>query len=430
MKKITKLNKILLTAFLLSACDPSKPHLEGERISFLSNTANPTFVKKDVVFDKLHVYTQWPQSGGNAQHFTYPTILNKEIKKKWETSIGEGLTSGRKCMSNVITSDQLIYTMDTVGKVSALNFDGNVVFEIETSPKDQSENTLGGGLALDGNTLIVSTSFAEVLAFDAKTGKSLWKEHLSAPSRTAPTIHNGFVLVPTINNEVHVFNIKSGKKEWSHQGLQEISALLGGASPAAHDDTVVACYSSGEYYALDMKTGTPIWMDTLTSALRKDTVSSIAHIKSNPVIANDKVYVISHGGHIVANNIKTGARMWQKDYSSPHDMVVGGDFLFLLTIENELVALERNTGDVKWKASLAEFVKKQEKDIVTDFSAPVLVNGQAIVASSSGELLFINAKSGELSSKMNIGTSTVQQPLVINKHLIILSDNGGLTVYK
>lgn len=417
-----------LCALVFAGCEADKPHLEGERISFLSTPSSGILVKKDVVFDKEYVYSQWPQVGGNAQHNTFPTQLNKQIKSTWQIPVGEGASSGRLYMPNVVTSDRMIYTMDAKGLISAVDFNGKTRFTIETVPQEHLESVLGGGLALCDDILIVSSSIGQVLAYDAKTGKALWKENLSAPSRIAPTIENKIVLITTINNETHAFDLTNGQKKWQHQGLQESSALLGGASPAVQDKIAILCYSSGEYYAVDIESGQALWTDTLTSALRRDTVSSIAHIKANPIIAMDKVYVISHGGRIVANDLKTGVRLWQKDYASAQNMAIGGDFLFMVTLENELIALERTTGDLKWKTYLGDLHEKTKQ--VLSFTAPILVNGQIIVVSNAGELLFVNAKDGKKSSTLKIGASVMQPPVVVQKKMIILDDNANLTLYQ
>ncbi|CAO4835552.1 MAG: Outer membrane protein assembly factor BamB [Holosporales bacterium] len=417
-----------LCALVLAGCEADKPHLEGERISFLSTPSSGILVKKDVVLDKEHVYTDWPQVGGNAQHNTWPTQLKKQIKSTFQTSVGEGTSCGRLYMPNVVTSNDTIYTMDAKGKVTASDFNGKTRFSIETVPEDHLDMTLGGGLALSNNVLVVSSSIGQVLAYNAKTGKALWKENLPAPSRVAPTIEKNVVLVTTINNETHAFDLTNGQKKWQHQGLQEASALLGGASPAVQDKIAILCYSSGEYYAVDMESGQAVWTDTLTSALRKDTVSSIAHIKANPIIEKDKVYVISHGGRIVANDLKSGVRLWQKDYASAQNMAIGGDFLFFVTLENELVAIERTTGDLKWKTYLGDLIEKTNK--VLSFTAPILVNGQLITIANTGDLLFIDAKKGKLSNTLKLGAAVMQPPVVVQKKMIILDDNANLTLYQ
>lgn len=433
MKSFNK-NKITLSLLLLSltACDPDKPHLKGKRESFIEQIAECTknVSKEEMSFSDSIANDTWPQRGGRSTHAMPSVQLSKQIKKAWIKEISQGSSSEQKQMPNFVADKNGVYVMDCNGRVSACSHNGEILWTMETSPKDKECDTLGGGLCLSDNVLIVTTSFGYIFSVDAKTGKQLWMESTSNPLRTSATVSNSVIYVSTISNEVHAYDLKDGKKIWSHQGVKEASAVFGGASPAVKDDIVVIGYSSGEYCALNAKDGSELWTDTITSAIRSDTVSSIAHIRANPVIEGDVVYVISHGGTMVANNLTTGERLWQQNIGGALDFTINGNFIFLVDHLGNLMAIDKKGGCQKWKKNLNDFVKEKKKEDIVLFTSPIFVNNQLVLANSKGNLYFINAKDGSLISTINIEAPVTQSPIVTSKTLYIWDNKARLSSYK
>ncbi|MBP9752424.1 MAG: PQQ-binding-like beta-propeller repeat protein [Proteobacteria bacterium] len=421
------------SAFLLTSCSDNKTPLKGLREDFLS--ASPNLLANNVLSQKINlskeiVNDEWSQNSGNEKHHMPVLALDSTLNKKWEKKSGSGSRSGQYMISNIVANKQAVYTMDAYGDVFAHTLDGKLIWSKETAPKGRKDDALGGGVSFLGDVLIITSSFGDVIAVRRTTGEELWKTPVCSPIKTSATIFDDKVFVVTSSNEIFALDIKSGTVLWSHQGLNEASALLGGASPTVFKDKVIVAYTSGEYCAYDINTGAILWNDTLTSALRSDTVTSIAHIKSNPIIDGNMVYVISHGGKMVANDLESGTRQWQKEIGGSLDAALDGNFLFMIDHINNLYAIEKTKGEIAWSASLSDMLPTSLTDRhLVRFNAPLLANSKILISASNGYIMMIDPKTGKLENTVETDKKITTSPIIMGKKLIVFSDDAHLCVF-
>ena len=166
--------------------------------------------------------------------------------------------------------------------------------------------------------------------------------------KAAPTVSGGRLYVVTIDNQLNVLDADSGEKKWTHTAISESAGLLGGGSVAVDGSTVAVPYSSGEIFAMRAENGRVVWSDNLTAIRRIDAMASLAHIRGSPVIDRGVVYAISHSGRLVAIDQRSGARIWERSIGGVDMPWVAGEFIFVLSNENEIYCLTRQGGRVRW----------------------------------------------------------------------------------
>jgi outer membrane protein assembly factor BamB len=314
-----------------------------------------------------------------------------------------------------------------MGTVSAVNIkDGSVAWSVNPLPEGHESEGMGGGVAYDNNVVFCTTSFGELLALQAQDGKILWRKSLGAPSRVAPTFKGGNVYALTINNEVHAFTAASGNALWNHSGISEAAGILGGASPAVGEGMVIAAYSSGEVFGFQENTGQPVWGDLLNPALRIDSVASIAHVRARPVIMGGIVYIISHGGQMVALDLKTGNRLWQRELGAIRSPAVMGDSMFLISNDADLVCVKKSTGQIHWATSLPK-LNSEKKTIL--WAGPIVAGDALILTGSNGQLLFASPKNGKTLKTLNMEAGSSLSPIVADGALYVLTDNADIIKY-
>ena len=422
-------------SLFLMGCDKEKTPLTGEREAFitLSTRLQPdaSLANQMVTVPAAVAIADWPQNGGNTLHDMPPLVLSKNPTLLWQTSLGSGVTDYQRLLSGIVVMQNVVYGIDSSGKVTALSIadkQPKILWQQATDAEHITGEALGGGVAVDGGKVFVASSFAEVLALDAKDGHILWRTAASGPIRTAPTCKNGRVFVTTISNETIAFDANTGKQLWSHTGITEQACLLGGASPAVSDNVVIVAYSSGEIYALQAENGHVLWSDTLTSAVRIDTVSSIPHIHAGPVIEGGKVFAVSHGGKMIAIDLKTGVREWQREIGGLHAPVVAGQWLFVLSNHGEIFCVQKNTGSIRWVSALPKASVDDKESIY--WSGPVIANDQLVFAGSNGQVQFVNVTDGKISKTLSFSGQTFLSPVIANKTLFILNDQAELYAWQ
>lgn len=436
----------LAALFLLSACstfdflgsdDKKKTPLEGERISILELQKNlqPDSLGADdagVLIPPPMDMSVWPQVGGFPGHAPENIALNPgELEEAWSADIGAGTSSQLPLTAQPIIADGKIFTLDSEQILSALAVDsGKEVWRIETGNPNEDDVVIGGGLSYDAGQLFVTNGFNEILTVNAKDGKIIWRKALPAPARAAPTVMGGRVFVTTLNNTLQTFDARTGMMLWDYASIGEATGVLGAASPAADNEVVIPAFSSGEIYALRVENGSVAWSDDLSPVLRIGGMSDISDIRGLPVIHNGVVYAISFGGKLAAIDERSGTRIWSRDISGSQTPWISGNHIFVLSSSNELVALNKDTGAIRWVRTLDRFKDKDSREDAIFWAGPVMAGNRLILAGNHGIMAEINPQTGEVLRRTKTGKSVSIPPVVAGKSLYLLADDGTLLVYR
>lgn len=418
---------------ILSGCAHDNPPLTGDRLPVLKTNEN---LKPDASLEDYKIEmsepiltNEWAQSSMIASHLLPHFQLNSNLSISWTKNIGTGSSHNRKLLSTPIISNNIIYTLDSYGKVSALKTNnGASIWHFNTKPSKEEVPVANGGLAADANKIFVATGFAQIIALDAQTGKKLWHQDVSAPIRSAPTVSDGRVFVVTIDNTLFALSQEKGDILWTHAGMTEYAGLLGGASPAIVNDLIVAPFSSGEILGIKVESGHPLWGDALTSLRRTDSVSSISTIKGNPVIDHQMVFVIGHGNRMFAFNSKTGEQIWEKHIGGLHTPLPHNDVLFVVTNDHQLICLKKETGQIIWVEPLQKTTSKSGPLI--HWSGPILAQNKLYLTNSLGNLVSFSPITGKFIDSIHFKENFQMPPVIADKTMYLLAESGKLYALK
>jgi outer membrane protein assembly factor BamB len=434
----TPLTLLLLFSLSLAGCSwfgEKKQPLPGERISVLSLDRqlepDPTLAKIPITLPPPVVNPDWPQSGGYPNHAMQHLSLPDRLTQAWRTSVGEGASRYTRVLAQPVVAKGRVYAMDGGVQVSALDAaTGNRLWQVDLKPDDERGNSFGGGVAFWNDRLYVSTGYARVLALDPADGRVIWKSNVPAPVRSGPTVLDGRVFVVTVDNELVVLAADDGRRLWNHNAIPETASLLGSASPAVEGEVVVAAYSSGELYALTVENGRPLWSDNFSNTRSVNAVSSLADIRGRPVLDRDKVFAASHSGRIAAIDLRSGDRAWEQEFGSTHSPWVAGDYLYVLSNDNELVCLTRNEGKIRWVRSLPSYQNEKKKKDPMTWAGPVLGSDRLIVLSSAGDAISISPYTGEPLGREEMSAGGYMSPVIADNSLYVLTDDANLSAYR
>jgi outer membrane protein assembly factor BamB len=274
--------------------------------------------------------------------------------------------------------------------------------------------------------LYVATGYAQVLALDVATGQEIWRQTTLAPVRGPPTVSDGRVFVVTVDNELNALAASDGRKLWTHTGTAETAGLAGGASPAVEGDVVVVPYSSGEVYALRVENGRQLWSESLTTARPNDALAGLADIRGRPVIDRGRVLAVSHSGRMAAIDLRSGTRIWEQDLGGTEMPWVAGDFIFLITNEQNLICLTRRDGRIRWVRDLPRYENMEKKKDPMTWSGPVLGGDRLIVVASNGEAMSYSPYTGAPLGRLDLDESTFLTPIIADQTLYLLTDDADL----
>ncbi len=415
--------------------DTSKPKLSGKRVSVLAVEqkikVDPALAGKPLVLPAPVNNPDWTQVGVNATHNPGHLALSSDFHQVWAVDAGEGLDRHLIYTGTPIVAEGKIFVLDTQAEVTALDAQtGAQLWRVRISPEDARTDTLGGGIAYGNGRVYVTGGYPEVLAIDAKNGGLIWRRQLTAPPRSAVTFADDRVYLTTLDNQTQVLNAGDGTTIWTHGGLPQSEGVLGQATPAVDKTIAVIPYSSGEIFALRIETGRVSWQDNLISIRHTNALWSLTDISTPPVIDRGMVFAVSAGGRFLAIDQRTGARVWQLEAGSNNMPWVAGDYIYLLDTNNELVAISRDKGGVRWITQLQTHEDMEKRKRLVFWQGPVLASGQLIATSSMGQIVVISPDDGRVITTMLASDGLMVPPVVANGTMYILSNDGVLAAYR
>ena len=430
---------VCLVGFSLMGCTQDKKLPQGERLSILDNASYEDVIDNSSItsIPQAIINRDWDQNGRNTRHIVGNLKANTKLEKKWSNSFGSGVNKRDITISQPVVYNNTIFVMDVKGLVSAYDLSsGDKLWE-----NMLSTNTLGlkdtrskaSGLAVSGDTLYATTGFGGVFAIDRISGKPKWRKILDAPIRIAPTIANNMLLIQTIDNKLHSLDKQNGEEIWRFGVASEDTVIVGGASPAfdEEENVVVAGFSNGEIVVINANVGTPLWSEMLTSNNEVNSTTNINTIGAYPIIENGTIYAIGNSDVLVALDMRTGDKLWKKEIGSMQDMLLVGDYLFVISNKNILYAIEKNEGSIIWSIDIKNYLYDNEKlNGEVYASHPIMVNGDILLTFSNGKIFKINALKGILTAKIDLDTDISNGLIIANDKIIAASDNANVIVFQ
>ncbi len=423
----------------LAACSDEgnqQGRLQGERISVLAFEsrveADPRLANEPLRLPRPYMNENWAQPGGYASHAMHHLLLDGPLRERWAAGVGIGAWEYGKLLVPPIIVGDVVFAADAEGHVSSFDLNSGKRFwtrNVSIRGEDPDEN-VGGGIAYGEGRIYISTGLGFVIAVEARTGKALWHRNMGLPFRAAPTYHNGRVYVISHDNQMFALDATSGETDWEYAALVEEAGLLGNSSVAIEDGTIIAPFTSGELVALQAENGKVLWQDSLTRTGKLNSLSSLADIAGRPVIDRGMVFAASHAGRLVAIDLRTGERVWTRNIASTQTPWVAGDFIFVVTVDAQIVCLQRSDGRIRWVTGLDRYEDPDDQEDPIVWSGPVLGSNRLIAVSSHGKAVSLSPYTGKIKGQVDIREGSFIPPVVARRTLIILNDEGEMIAYR
>lgn len=436
----TRRAALLGAAGLLAGCETfddifgeSKKPLPGERRPVLAPRrdleADAALANAPMDLPQPEARADWPQAGGNAGHAPGHLALPGSLSRAWTASVGSGNSYRSRITAGPVVAEGTVFASDAFGVVSAFDLgSGGRRWRFDTKPKEDDVGAVGGGCAYEGGVLYVASGMAELLALNPADGQPRWRVALPAPARGAPSVSNGRIFVPTLNNAVTAFSAEDGKKLWDYSAQSTPALPLGLPAPAVFEDFLVAGFPSGELVAMRPDDGRVLWTESLAAG--RGGLGDISGVRGLPVIDRGRVYATSMGGLSMAVDLRSGRRLWEREIGGTETPLVVGEWVFVIGGTGNLVAIGREDGRVRWLAELNAPPKGKDKADPASFGPPVMAGGRILLPSSKGELLQIDPGTGTVAGRLRLPDGCSQPGLVASGTLVLLCDNGTLAAYR
>lgn len=410
--------------------------LAGKKISVLAygnELAPDKELRKTVLLPEPEDVDEWAQAGGLSHHAMQNPALAPKIIRAWSVDIGRGAGKRHALIAEPVGQKGIVYTIDAAGLVRAFAASsGKTIWEknVLSDKSSRRLSVVGAGLGLDNGLLFAALGTGEVVAVDAYNGKEMWRTELKSPVRSAPAIYGGRLFVLTADNKLTALAQDDGRMLWQHYAFLESVSLLGKAAPALDNGIGIAVFASGEIVAFRPENGSLLWTEALGATRMNDASSKINDIRARPVISGDRVFVIASGGLLSALDLKSGAVLWEREIAGVNQPWIAGDVLYIVSSNAELAALDAASGRILWVNQLARWKNPDKKKDRLFWTGPVLAGNRLLLTNSDGKVVAVAPQTGTIIGWDDLGDSESMAPVVMNKTLYFLTQDGKLVAYR
>ena len=446
----------LVTAAALSGCatinrfrnkddGPVAVASQGQRISIVAfeQKLEPSKSLKGVGYylPPVQPVASWPVASGPTDALVQNADSGKALAIAWVKPIGLPSKNETEVLAQPVSDGHLIYTLDGQARVSAFDVNtGNQVWSRDLNPHLKRDKVgFGGGLAVDNGKLYVTSGYRFIKALNAETGTEIWSKAVDTPLHAAPTPANGMLFVTDVDNQIFAYDETSGEMVWTYQAIAEPARILKASPPIVADGTIYAPFSSGEIVALSAAKGEPTWDQVLAQSSRTNALSEIRDISGRPVLYDGVVFAASHAGVFEAMDAKTGDPKWHVAADSVNTPWVAGDVVFLVTLQGELICVNRDSGQIYWlKDESAGYVKDvktmfgnmKKKGTAPTWTGPVMASNRLVMVNSIGEISAFDPKTGAKTQTLKLPGAAYIAPIAVGDKLFVVTDDAKLVAIR
>ncbi|MFA6235760.1 MAG: PQQ-binding-like beta-propeller repeat protein [Bacteriovorax sp.] len=262
------------------------------------------------------------------------------------------------------------------GKTVWSEFDGSTYHAAPVPFKDQ---------------VIYGTVQGRVISRHYTTGKIKYSVDLGASIETKGVIHQGRIFFHLRNHQIFCLDVETGKILWGYKrSVSYLTTLQRASLPVIYKDRVLVGLADGTLVALTVDEGVLLFETKLSTATKFVDVDNAAFV------LNDKVYVGAVGGVLSMIDPNTGKVIKRSEFiasRAPYlEQKEGNDQLLFGTPGGELVLSDKNL-NILSKVKISAGVITSIVPYKLGFA----------VATSSGEILYIDSKTLKVLERLHLG---------------------------
>jgi outer membrane protein assembly factor BamB len=169
-----------------------------------------------------------------------------------------------------------------------------------------------------------------------------------------------------------------------------------------------------------------VWTETLAASLRSGSLADFSAIRGLPVIGDGRVYAISMGGLLIAVDLPTGRRLWERQVAGEDSLWAAGSWLFVVSLDQKIAAVSRDDGRVAWVTELPRYENPEKQKNAITWFGPLLVGDRLIVAGTNHQALAVSPYTGEIIGQQPLSGAASLAPVVAGGTVFVVTDDGRL----
>ena len=306
-----------------------------------------------------------------------------------------------------------VFAASSDGSLAKFNLKtGKAIWQINTGEK------LSGGVGVGINEITVGTSTGLLVAYDLNA-KLLWKTRLSSQILSAPTIHEGLVIVRTADNLIHGVNVKDGLKKWTFSRVGPPLSLRSSVGVIASDGVIYAGFPGGKLAAIREDNGSLLWEVTVAQPKGVTEIERASDVTSTPVIDGMTIYTVAYQGKISAIDRVDAKILWNRDISSYSGIHIDAGRIYVSHTGGAVYSLAIESGKTYWRQG--ELLNRK-------LTTPLGMGDYVAVGDLEGYIHVLDKETGAFLGRIQLDEEPVMRRMVEFEtgKFLAQTRNGGL----
>ncbi|MFV8818110.1 outer membrane protein assembly factor BamB [Haliea sp. E17] len=339
-----------------------------------------------------------------------------KIRKLWSVGIGDGQGDGLYKLQPVIDGDR-IYAASTDGEVYAISRErGKKLWDADL------DMSLSGGVGVSGDALFVGSSDGTVLKLSADGGDILWSARLHGEVLAPPQSNGRVVVVQTYDGKLQGLDFDSGERLWTYDSDVPVLTIRGTSTPVINGDAVYAGFANGRVVAFDIDSGGILWEARVAIPQGRSEIDRMVDIDGSMALVGSELFAASYHGRLVAIDVASGRRTWQKDISSWSGVSQGFNNVYVADEDGTLNAFYRNGQGLRWQQGALAY---------RGLSRPTPVSSYVAVVDFDGYLHLVSQVDGEFVGRDHIGGDGARADMLSDGNVLyVFTNKGTLAAYE
>ena len=320
-----------------------------------------------------------------------------------------------------IFHDKGIIFFESDGTIINFDFNSELLWKQNIYSKKEKRNGPILYFSIYKNFLIVADNLGYYYKLDLNSGKPIWKKEKSSPFNSQiKSYKNNFYLIDS-DNVLRSISVTDGKENWNVKTDSFLIQSKKRLSLVVTPDKVIFINKVGDITAVDISNGELKWQtptqDTAVHA------GSFSVSNSDLVLDKQNLSVSNNKNGFFSIDITGGIINWRQDLLSITRPIIIKNLIFTITLDGNLVLIEKKTGNMIRVTDVFEELKKKEKE-------NILANGFVVgkkhvyLSTNNGKLFLIDILIGKTSKIIKIDNQNISGPFVVNKFLYLIKNKS------
>ena len=339
-----------------------------------------------------------------------------KIRKLWSVGVGDGQGDGLYHLQPVIDGN-MIYAAGADGQVKAIDRErGKTVW------KTDLDTPLSGGVGLYGDALLLGTSDGFVLQLAASSGEQRWSTRLQGEVLAPPQGDGRVVVAQTYDGKLQGLDFDSGEKLWTYDSNVPVLTIRGTSTPILNNGNVYAGFANGRVIAFDAETGSVRWEVRVAISQGRSEIERIVDVDGTMALIGSELYAASYQGRVVAIDVASGRKIWQKDVSSFSGVSQGFGNVYVTDEDGTISAYQRSGQGLRWQQGALAY---------RELSRPTPVSSYVAVTDFEGVLHLVSQVDGEFVGRTSVGGGGARADMLADgNRLYVFTNKGKLIAYE